>query len=399
MANLFQMIVLEVGQCGIQVGQSLFDEIDKSKECSMLFDQFIVDTELKAQQRANTRSDHIYIKGSFGRGNNWANGHFDNVDDIMDGYRKLVESKCVYDGCVMIHSLAGGTGSGLGTRILSEIREEYSKSFNMTVSIAPFITGETAVQNYNALLSMEVLQRCSDLILYISNDHLFDCATRLMQSQSHKIKNNRIPLDYLNSIASKQLLNFIKPVNEAGEGKSQKRFDLAEFVYDLAPIPQYKLCTGAVSLLNDRLESWDDVMGSLIRNIEYKEDRLCLASKLFVRGADHNLQSKITKLLSRFNGRVGVPLTMDAPLVHISFATGHKNKDGAGYECGAVLNSNAVVEPLQTVLGKAKSLYSHRAYLHWYERYCKGDMTALFDDAFESLSTICDSYKDLEGFQ
>lgn len=63
-----------------------------------------------------------------GRANNWAFGYFGggenvkssgsngDVEAIMETYRRMVESVYRYDGVLMIHSLAGGTGSGLGSR-------------------------------------------------------------------------------------------------------------------------------------------------------------------------------------------------------------------------------------------------------------------------------------------
>lgn len=64
-------------------------------------------------------SDAIPIKmDSTGRGNNWAHGY--NEERIQEIINKLE----VRESVVMIHSLAGGTGSGLGSRIAEEIRDQ-----------------------------------------------------------------------------------------------------------------------------------------------------------------------------------------------------------------------------------------------------------------------------------
>jgi hypothetical protein len=39
--------------------------------------------------------------------------------------RRAAESADSYDGCLLLHSLSGGTGSGLGTRLVEELRERY----------------------------------------------------------------------------------------------------------------------------------------------------------------------------------------------------------------------------------------------------------------------------------
>jgi hypothetical protein len=166
------MICLQVGQCGIQVGKAVFDQLNEINAQDFprypfsTLKQLAVDTERKVwskrQKDGRDVIESVYLDyGSFGRGNNWANGYFDDskLDQLMEEYRKLLESMNVYNGCLMLHSLAGGTGSGLGARVISEIRDWFPKEFITTASFAPFVTGETAVQSYNTLLSLEVLQR------------------------------------------------------------------------------------------------------------------------------------------------------------------------------------------------------------------------------------------------
>jgi tubulin beta len=50
------------------------------------------------------------------------------IDSIMDGLRKEAEGCESLQGFQLSHSLGGGTGSGLGTLILTKIREEYPDS-------------------------------------------------------------------------------------------------------------------------------------------------------------------------------------------------------------------------------------------------------------------------------
>ena len=47
------------------------------------------------------------------------------VDSVLDVVRKEAESCDCLQGFQLTHSLGGGTGSGMGTLLISKIREEY----------------------------------------------------------------------------------------------------------------------------------------------------------------------------------------------------------------------------------------------------------------------------------
>eukprot|EP01050_Picozoa_sp_SAG11_P048930 SAG11_NODE_26459_length_345_cov_0.609756_1_plen_59_part_10 len=47
---------------------------------------------------------------------------------------------------MLLHSLAGGTGSGLGSRLATELRERYPLNYRTTHTIAPFAHGESPLQ-------------------------------------------------------------------------------------------------------------------------------------------------------------------------------------------------------------------------------------------------------------
>ena len=66
--------------------------------------------------------------GQTGAGNNWAKGHYTEgaelIDSVLDVVRKEAESCDCLQGFQVCHSLGGGTGSGMGTLMISKIREE-----------------------------------------------------------------------------------------------------------------------------------------------------------------------------------------------------------------------------------------------------------------------------------
>jgi len=82
-----------------------------------------------------------FVFGQSGAGNNWAKGHYTEgaelVDSVLDVVRKEAESCDCLQGFQLTHSLGGGTGAGMGTLLISKIREEYPDRIMMTFSVVP----------------------------------------------------------------------------------------------------------------------------------------------------------------------------------------------------------------------------------------------------------------------
>lgn len=60
---------------------------------------------------------------------------------------------------MMMSSLCGGTGGGLGSRLLEAVRDDYQMQHVVSCVVAPFSAGDTPLQHYNALLSLTSLQK------------------------------------------------------------------------------------------------------------------------------------------------------------------------------------------------------------------------------------------------
>ena len=59
------------------------------------------------------------------------------VDSVLDVVRKESESSDCLQGFQLTHSLGGGTGSGMGTLLISKIREEYPDRIMNSYSVVP----------------------------------------------------------------------------------------------------------------------------------------------------------------------------------------------------------------------------------------------------------------------
>jgi tubulin beta len=97
------------------------------------------------------------IAGQSGAGNNWAKGHYTEgaelIDTVMDHGRREAENCDTLQGFQVTQSLGGGTGSGMGTLLISKVREEYPDRMMLTYSVYPSPkVSDTVVEPYNTLL-------------------------------------------------------------------------------------------------------------------------------------------------------------------------------------------------------------------------------------------------------
>ncbi|KAG8122644.1 hypothetical protein E2320_018152, partial [Naja naja] len=97
-----------------------------------------------------------------GSGNNWAHGYCvhgsKHEDVIMNLIRKEAEKCDRLGGFLMIMSMAGGTGSGLGAFVTAALREAYPNSFLLNHVIWPYGTGENDAVHKICLQLMKIKQ-------------------------------------------------------------------------------------------------------------------------------------------------------------------------------------------------------------------------------------------------
>lgn len=117
-----------------------------------------------------------------GAGNNWANGFaqgekvYDEIIEMIDREADGSDSLEVllfiqFQGFMLLHSIAGGTGSGLGSYLLETLSDRYPKKLTQTYSVFPSDDkiSDVVVQPYNSLLSLKRLCLNADSVVSISN--------------------------------------------------------------------------------------------------------------------------------------------------------------------------------------------------------------------------------------
>lgn len=67
---------------------------------------------------------------------------------------------------MLLHSIAGGTGSGLGSYILERMNDRFPKKLIQTYSVFPdTVNPDVVVNPYNSLLTMRRLSQDADSVV------------------------------------------------------------------------------------------------------------------------------------------------------------------------------------------------------------------------------------------
>jgi len=220
-----EMIMLQLGQCGNQIGFEFWKQLCRehgiSKEGilqehasegidrkdvffyqaddehyiprSVLLDlePRVINTIMNSDYKKLYNPENIYLaKDGGGAGNNWASGYsqgeglHEEVFDIID---REAEGSDSLEGFVLTHSIAGGTGSGMGSYVLEKLADRFPKKLVQTYSVFPNqedkgdnamgYVSDVVVQPYNSILTLKRLTQSADCVVVLDNTALNRIAT------------------------------------------------------------------------------------------------------------------------------------------------------------------------------------------------------------------------------
>jgi tubulin gamma len=135
-----------------------------------------------------------------GAGNNWASGyrqgaeHYEYILDMIDRESDNSDS---LEGFVLTHSIAGGTGSGMGSYLLERLNDHFPKKLIQTYSVFPSWTDQSdvVVEPYNSLLTMKRLTLNADAVVVLDN-------TALNRIAVDRLRIANPTVDHINSLVA-----------------------------------------------------------------------------------------------------------------------------------------------------------------------------------------------------
>ncbi|KAK9816057.1 hypothetical protein WJX74_007509 [Apatococcus lobatus] len=265
------LVTLQLGQCGNQVGTSLFnvvaDEINRQN--GVLAEDFqevffrpvsdrhsgqgaqqharavLVDMEQKAVAAALRPARGASwgyapcssLTQQSGSGNNWARGYCEygpkHTPDVIDLVRREVEAADYLGGILTLQSAAGGTGSGFGAAVMEGLRDELPSTLFLNHTVWPFDSGEVIVQSYNTLLTLQHLTASCDAIILAENSALHRTCQRMLNIA-------RPSLPDLNGVIAHDLASVLLPAKVRG---GRRLSLLSGLLVALGGHPAYKLAS------------------------------------------------------------------------------------------------------------------------------------------------------------
>ncbi|VEU22613.1 DEKNAAC103581 [Brettanomyces naardenensis] len=213
-----EIITLQAGQCGNQVGQQFWSQlcgehgiekdgmpvkvegIERNDQPGVFFRTnssgrytpraILIDLEPRVINSIKAETNDglfdpkdIYVSSEGGgAANRWAEGYVNamrNKEEILDMINREIDSCDNFEGFQLLHSVAGGTGSGFGSFLLEELSDNYSKKLVQTYSV--FGASEVVVQPYNTVLTLKRLVEHSDANIIVDNNSLTTIASKNLQ--------------------------------------------------------------------------------------------------------------------------------------------------------------------------------------------------------------------------
>ncbi|XP_046917005.2 LOW QUALITY PROTEIN: tubulin beta-1 chain [Dermatophagoides farinae] len=422
-----EIINLQVGQCGNQIGVKFWEvitdehaiksdgscdsdgyrsQLDRKNvyfnEASMgkyVPRSIMIDLEpgtmdaVRASSVGQLFRPDNYIFGDTGAGNNWAKGHYTEgaefVDDVMEKIRKEAEICDCLQGFQFSHSLGGGTGSGMGTLLMSRIGEEFPDRMLASFSVLPSKkVSDTIVEPYNAILSIHELIENTNETFCIDNEALYDICNRSLRMKTPTYND-------LNHLISTTMSGVTTCLRFPG----QLNADLRKLAVNMVPFPRLHFFMSSIAPLTSTGSQSFQAL-----NVSELTRQLFDAKNLMA--ACDPRHGRYLTVAALFRGRMSMK-EVDEQIVNIqntnsshfiewipnNIKTAVCDKPPRGLKMAATFlcNSTSIQELFRRIFEQYQSMFRRKAFLHWYTG--EGMDLMQFDEAHSNVHDLISEYQ------
>jgi len=430
-----EIVHIQCGQCGNQIGTNFWETIsgehgldfngqyvegifpkeeksirldrikvyfDEAKGLKFVPRALLVDLEpgvlndIKSGQLGSLFRPDNMIHGTNGAGNNWAKGHYTEgselVDQVLDVVRKEVESCDCLQGFQFTHSLGGGTGSGMGTLLITKIREQYPEKIMSTFSVVPSPKVSNAVvEPYNATLSIHQLIENTDSVICIDNDALHDICSKSLGLTHPNYKD-------LNSLITTVMSGVTCSLRFPGQLNS----DLRKLAVNLIPFPRlHFFLVGVAPLTKNTSTTFEKLTvaeltsqifdpTNMMAQCDPRRGKYLTASAMF-RGkvSTDDVDMQMLKVHQKHQAFFvpWIPNNIKSSVCDVP-------PTGMTMSATFIANSTSIKALFKRVATQFSSMYRRRAFVHWYLE--EGMEEVEFTEAESNMHDLISEYQQYE---
>ncbi|KAE8167148.1 tubulin-domain-containing protein [Aspergillus tamarii] len=196
-----------------------------------------------------------------GAGNNWGAGYSAGEavqEDIFDMIDREADGSDSLEGFMFLHSIAGGTGSGMGSFILERMNDRFPKKLIQTYSVFPDTQAADVVVNpYNSILAMRRLTQNADSVVVLDNGAL----SRIVADRLHVLQPS---LQQTNQLVSTVMSASTTTLRYPGYMHN----DLVGIIASLIPTPRsHFLITSYTPFTGDNIEQAKTVRKTTVLDV------------------------------------------------------------------------------------------------------------------------------------
>jgi tubulin delta len=424
------VISIQVGQCGNQIGSAFYNKLyeealTKSPALSnailntffnvdnqkVVANAVLIDMEPKVVNACLSQRKPWYYDSSSvfcqqeGSGNNWAFGY--NIhgvkwrETILDKIRKHIEKTDVLKCVAVCLSLAGGTGSGVGTSIVETVREEFDVNL-LNIAVWPYSFGEVILQNYNTALTVSHIASTADSMLIIQNDWLHSTAVNCLNEP-------KPDFNHLNSLCASVLTSAFVPIisNPSLSCSQYGENPLDSLFHSVSSQAGYPFCsvvttpiTGAGSA-DFSIETWPGITKRCVQMAMSNTQEPSINWNINSRSENRN---KIISAIGILRGSAAE--SADLSILRNALEPRYSSQYSQYItECplekyekrmSVIMNSQAILNNLDTLIEKTHRMSRSGAYLHHYNKFGI-ENEHIFEFAFPYLEQLVYNYSNISN--
>ncbi len=435
MENQHEVISIHVGQCGVQLGDNLWElycnerNIDgqlkyvndydndpffsESKSGKYTPRSLFVDLDDESIDNIRIgRLNYLYssdqlINYNENASKNYACGRYTTgphiIERTLEGIRKLANQCNNLDEFMIFHSLGGGTGSGFSSLLFDCLKNEYPKATKFNIAIFPSeVFSSSSYEIYNTVLSAHSIIDHMKICFSFDNKSLYNVSKNFLYVGNPRFKT-------LNEIVCQVTSSITNPLRHSESNAEKSTLNIFRSYADLFPdyMPNFSVCSYAP--LYPILRSCAQFSIDDLTKIVFQPDSALIESNiqkckyyacgLFYRGdvCLRDINIAIQSIYGRRN-------------FHLIYQSLKCFKIGMNYLCPSnivdsemtkyfrslclVANTTAISDKWRKINQEFILMYQKRQFIHSY--VCEGMEQLEFEEAQDELIKLISKYGEIE---